>query len=318
MMSKVLNFGSINIDETFEVPHLCQKGETLSSIGYTIRGGGKGSNQSAALGKSGAKVYHAGIVGKDATWVKDLIKDQGVDVTYIKVDEKEANGRALIQVCQKTGDNCIVLYPGTNAKYTAEYAKEVLEHFGPDDWILQQNEISQGGAIMQVAADKGLSIIFNPAPMTPSVIDEFPLDKVDILQVNETEATTMYQAITGKVDEPVPEDLVKLIMETYPEMQGIVMTLGGDGVLACFRHKGQCQEFKIPVAKANVKDTTAAGDTFVGFFLSSFLRNTHSDYFTRVGNALIEANMAAAISVERPGSMASVPSLNEVRDRLEA
>jgi hypothetical protein len=108
--------------------------------------------------------------------VKDLIKDQGVDVTYIKVDEKEVhsnerflvtyspelqllleqvNGRALIQVCQKTGDNCIVLYPGTNAKYTAEYAKEVLEHFGPDDWILQQNEISQGGAIMQVAADKG-------------------------------------------------------------------------------------------------------------------------------------------------------------------
>jgi ribokinase len=119
----------------------------------------------------------------------------------------------------------------------------------------------------------GLSIIFNPAPMTPSVIDEFPLNKVDILQVNETEATTMYQAITGKVDEPVPEDLVKLIMETYPEMQGIVMTLGGDGVLACFRHKGQCQEFKIPVAKANVKDTTAAGDTFVVrvFFFFTFI-----------------------------------------------
>lgn len=99
--------------------------------------------------------------------------------------------------------------------------------------------------------------------MTASVIDEFPLHKVDILQVNETEATEMYHAITGKIDEPVPEELVKLIMETYPEMQGIVMTLGGDGVLACFRHEGQSQEFKIPVAKADVKDTTAAGDTFV-------------------------------------------------------
>jgi ribokinase len=61
-------------------------------------------------------------------------------------------------VSQENGDNCIVLYPGTNAKYTAEYAKEVLEHFGPGDWILQQNEISQGGGIMNVAADKGMEV----------------------------------------------------------------------------------------------------------------------------------------------------------------
>ncbi|KAG2179522.1 hypothetical protein INT44_006369 [Umbelopsis vinacea] len=314
-MAKVLNFGSINIDETFEVPHLCLKGETLSSVGYTIRGGGKGSNQSAALGRAGAKVYHAGIVGKDAVWVKDLIHDQGVDVSFIKVDEQEANGRALIQVSQENGDNCIVLYPGTNAKYTAEYAQQVLENFGPGDWILQQNEISQGGAIMNVAADKGLSVIFNPAPMTSSVLSEFPLDKVDILQVNETEATIMYQAVTGRTDEPVPEELVELLMKSYPKLQGIVMTLGGDGVLAFFRHNGQTQKYRIPVAKAIVKDTTAAGDTFVGFFLAAFLRDTQQEFFKRVESSLNEANVAAAISVERPGSMSSVPTLNEVLER---
>ncbi|CAO3696090.1 unnamed protein product [Umbelopsis ramanniana] len=315
-MSKVLNFGSIDIDETFEVPHLCQKGETLSSVGYTVRGGGKGSNQSAALGRAGAKVYHAGIVGKDAVWVKELIRDQGVDVSFIKVDEQEVNGRALIQVSQENGDNCIVLYPGTNAKYTAEYAKQVLENFGPGDWILQQNEISQGGAIMDVAADKGLSVIFNPAPMTSSVLREFPLDKVDILQVNETEATIMYQAVTGKTDEPVPEELIELLMNSYPKLQGIVLTLGGDGVLAFFRQNGKTQKYRIPVAKANVKDTTAAGDTFVGFFLAAFLRDPQEDFFKRVEASLNEANVAAAISVESPGSMSSVPTLNEVRERL--
>jgi len=99
--------------------------------------------------------------------------------------------------------------------------------------------------------------------MTSSVLVEFPLDKVDILQVNETEATIMYQAVTGRKDEPVPEELVQLLMESYQKMQGIVMTLGGDGVLAVFRHKGQTQTYRIPCAKANVKDTTAAGDTFV-------------------------------------------------------
>jgi ribokinase len=186
-------------------------------------------------------------------------------------------------VSQENGDNCIVLYPGTNAKYTAEYAKQVLENFGPGDWILQQNEISQGGAIMNVAADKGmdartmsiqttisltfrnlgLSVIFNPAPMTSSVLSEFPLDKVDILQVNETEATIMYQAVTGRTDEPVSEELIELLMNSYPKLQGIVLTLGGDGVLAFFRHNGKTQMYRIPVAKANVKDTTAAGDTFV-------------------------------------------------------
>jgi ribokinase len=189
-------------------------------------------------------------------------------------------------VSQENGDNCIVLYPGTNAKYTADYAKQVLENFGPGDWILQQNEISQGGAIMDVAADKGkgsndvnsdyvlgpsfltlrnlgLSVIFNPAPMTSSVLREFPLDKVDILQVNETEATIMYQAVTGKTDEPVPEELIELLMNSYPKLQGIVLTLGGDGVLAFFRQNGKTQKYRLPVAKANVKDTTAAGDTFV-------------------------------------------------------
>ncbi|KAI9286383.1 Ribokinase-like protein [Umbelopsis sp. AD052] len=305
--------GTFTATET--VPHLCLKGETLSSVGYTIRGGGKGSNQSAALGRAGAKVYHAGIVGKDAVWVKDLIHDQGVDVSFIKVDEQEANGRALIQVSQENGDNCIVLYPGTNAKYTAEYAQQVLENFGPGDWILQQNEISQGGAIMNVAADKGLSVIFNPAPMTSSVLSEFPLDKVDILQVNETEATIMYQAVTGRTDEPVPEELVELLMKSYPKLQGIVMTLGGDGVLAVFRHNGQTQKYRIPVAKAIVKDTTAAGDTFVGFFLAAFLRDTQQEFFKRVEASLNEANVAAAISVERPGSMSSVPTLNEVLER---
>ena len=109
----------------------------------------------------------------------------------------------------------------------------------------------------------GLSVIFNPAPMTSSVLREFPLDKVDILQVNETEATIMYQAVTGKTDEPVPEELIELLMNSYPKLQGIVLTLGGDGVLAFFRQNGKTQKYRIPVAKANVKDTTAAGDTFV-------------------------------------------------------
>jgi ribokinase len=99
--------------------------------------------------------------------------------------------------------------------------------------------------------------------MTASVLDEFPLNKVDILQVNETEATTMYQAVTGKTNEPVPEELVELLMNSYPRLQGTVLTLGGDGVLALFRNNGESRKYRIPVAKAKVKDTTAAGDTFV-------------------------------------------------------
>ncbi|KAG2230598.1 hypothetical protein INT48_004459 [Thamnidium elegans] len=316
MPGKILNYGSVNIDEFFSVPHICSSGETLSSTNYVVRAGGKGANQSIAFAKAGGKVYHAGNFGNDAVWIRDLMKENGIDMSFAKIKENEKNGRAFIQVSEETGDNCIVLYPGTNGTYTAEEASEVFKSFGSGDWIVQQNEISQGGAIMRLAASKGLSILFNPAPLTKGILKEFPFDKVTILIVNEHEAKSLYEEIGG-TKQVVGLDLATELLNQFDSMQGVIVTLGGEGVVAKFRQDGKVSDFKVASRKVSVKDTTGAGDTFVGYFLAAFIRAEKEDYFKRVELALNEANFASSIAVQREGSMASVPSLEEVKENMK-
>lgn len=157
-----------------------------------------------------------------------------------------------------------MLHPGTNGSYQASEAAQVLEHFGPGDWIVQQNEISQGGEIMRLAAEKGLSVLFNPAPLTPGIINEFPFDKVTILVVNEHEAEALYGELGGS--KPAKGlDLAAELLDRFSRMQGVVVTLGGQGVVAKFREHegGRVRDFIVPGRKVQVKDTTGAGDTFV-------------------------------------------------------
>ncbi|KAL7318438.1 hypothetical protein PS15m_001683 [Mucor circinelloides] len=315
-MSKILNYGSVNVDESFIVPHICLSGETLSSTDYVVRAGGKGANQSIAFAKAGGRVYHSGNFGYDAVWIKDFMSENGVDMTYSRVKENERNGRAFIQVSKETGDNCIVLYPGTNGTYTVEEAATVLESFGPGDWIVQQNEISHGGEIMKLAAEKGLNVFFNPAPLTKGILQEFPFDKVTILVVNEHEAQALYEELGGSKKDVIGLDLATELLHNFDKMEGIVITLGGAGVVARFRQGHQTQDFKVPSRKVNVKDTTGAGDTFVGYFLAAFIRAEKEDYFHRVEVALQEANFASSIAVQREGSMASVPCIKEVHEAM--
>ncbi|KAL0139602.1 Ribokinase-like protein [Mucor lusitanicus] len=289
-----LRRGQITAIETvksFTVPHICLSGETLSSTDYVVRAGGK-------------------------EWIKDFMSENGVDMTYSRVRENERNGRAFIQVSKETGDNCIVLYPGTNGTYTVEEAATVLESFGPGDWIVQQNEISHGGDIMKLAAEKGLNVFFNPAPLTKGILQEFPFDKVTILVVNEHEAQALYEELGGSKKDVVGLDLATELLRNFDKMQGIVITLGGAGVVARFKQGDQTQDFKVPSRKVNVKDTTGAGDTFVGYFLAAFIRAEKEEYFHRVEVALQEANFASSIAVQREGSMASVPSIKEVHEAM--
>ncbi|CAO3620895.1 unnamed protein product [Mucor hiemalis] len=317
MVGKILNYGSVNVDEFFSVPHICLSGETLSSTEYFVRAGGKGANQSIAFAKAGGHVFHAGNFGHDAVWIKDYMAENGIDMKYARVKENERNGRAFIQVSGETGDNCIVLYPGTNGTYTAEEASEVLESFGTGDWIVQQNEISHGGDIMRLAVEKGLSVCFNPAPLTKGILKEFPFDKVTILVVNEHEAKSLYEELGGEKS-VVGLDLAAELLGNFDSMRGIVITLGGEGVVAKFRADGKIKDFKVASRKVAVKDTTGAGDTFVGYFLASFIRAEKEEYFKRVELALHEANFASSIAVQREGSMVSVPTLKEVHDCMNS
>jgi hypothetical protein len=134
----ILNFGSCNIDYVYSLDHIVKDGETESTDCLEIFSGGKGLNQSIALARAGANVFHAGCIGEDGEFLLEMLKNSGVDVSeMMKVPSK--NGHAIIQV-SKEGENSIFLYPGSNVMMTEKYVENVLAHFSENDTVLLQNE----------------------------------------------------------------------------------------------------------------------------------------------------------------------------------
>lgn len=292
MQTRILNFGSLNIDHVYAVDHFVRPGETLSGKTYRVFMGGKGSNQSIALANAGAHVAHAGKLGRDGAWLKKRLRQAGVDTTHLKITD-QPSGHAIIQV-NRHGENAIILFGGANRAITPKDAARVLHHFSRGDYLLLQNEISSISEIMRTAAKRRMKIVFNPAPMQHSVLS-YPLYLVDIFIINAIEG----EQLTGYKQ---PRQILKAIRRRFPRAT-VVLTLGAQGVL----YADCSTTFKIPVVKVRVVDTTAAGDTFIGYFLAELVRSADAR------SALELASRAAAICVTRPGAADSIPKRSELK-----
>jgi ribokinase len=293
-MMKVLVFGSLNIDLVFSVDHIVQGGETISSSALERSAGGKGANQASALAKAGMEVYMAGKIGRDGAFLLDLLRSYGVDTRRV-VFWEGATGQALIQL-DKNSQNAIVLYSGGNHRINAEEVEETLGAFGEGDLVLLQNEILMTGEIMKKAKARGLVIGLNPSPYDER-IGALPLELVNLFFVNEIEGA----ALAGLPrDTPFPR-MVDTLTERFPKSE-IILTAGKEGAYYGFgqeRAKGDIID--LPVA-----DTTAAGDTFTGYFIAARARGMNAPESLRI------ACKAASIAVSRKGAMASIPFAKEV------
>ena len=291
---RILNFGSLNYDYVYEMEHFVLPKETISSLNYGRNFGGKGLNQSIALAKAGMETYHAGRVGADGQDFIDYLNKYGVKTDYLMKDENEATGHAIIQVCK--GQNCIILHGGANKKIDEKQADEVLEHFTEGDVLLLQNEISATAYIMKKAHERGLKIVINTAPMDENVFT-YPLELVDIFIVNEVEAAGLVKADTDDID-----TIVSLIKEKYADRE-VVMTVGEKGAY----YIGRGEVIHEPALVVKAIDTTAAGDTFTGFFLASYLKDGD------VRKALKLATKASSITVQGVGAAQSIPDIKDLR-----
>jgi ribokinase len=289
---KVLNFGSLNYDYVYSVNHIVNAGETISSSKMETFCGGKGLNQSVALARSGEKVYHAGLVGFDGLLLLDTCQENNVDISYIKKVEGKS-GHTIIQVDEK-GQNSIILYGGSNRSLTKEYVDNVLSHFTAGDWILLQNEINLLKYIMDSAYERGLNIALNPSPFD-KVIQECDLSKVSLFLLNEIEGEQITKSHQSK-------DILDFLLDKY-ENARVILTLGSEGVI--YRDK-TVESFKAAY-KVKAIDTTAAGDTFTGYFMHAVLH----DY--PIKEALELATKASAIAVSRAGATVSIPYMDEVK-----
>ena len=294
-MNKVLNFGSLNIDNVYTVNHIVQGGETISSSKLEKYCGGKGLNQGIALAKAGADVCLAGTIGADGEMLLDACRQHGVNISLIRQLDV-LGGHTVIQVDQN-GQNCIILYGGTNQMQSREYIDEVLSHFSEGDYLVLQNEINLLDYIIDQAFERKMKIVLNPSPFDGK-ISECDLCKIWLFMLNEIEG----EQFTGSAD---PDTILERLHKKYPASE-IVLTLGSRGAVY---YDGKQKHFQ-DIFKVQAIDTTAAGDTFTGFFLASVIEGKDAAQALRI------ASKASSIAVTRAGAVPSIPTREEVLESL--
>jgi len=332
--------GAINSDEYFHVRHIARTGETISSHAYENRVGGKGANQAIAIVRAGGSVQFYGIIGKDGIWIRDSMMKCGIDVGGIIVSD-EPTGRAIIQVNDETGENSIVLFPGANHTklHETQFVKKSEGWFPETTHLLLQNEIHMQSTHYALQNAKNAIVILNPSPMpSASEIREFPWHKVDWLIINETEAEGLYLSMKGTEETPSPcvstREILKLLSaQPLFKETNIVCTLGADGVLAFIPtfHRPIMSDHEAPPSfiylpaielRGEILDSTGAGDCFTGYFVQGLMEfGPHAV----VGKDIKELDItrilkrsvyAAGMSVEKPGTIDSIPTRGEVEKRM--
>ncbi len=289
---QVLNFGSLNIDHVYTVDHFVAPGETLASLNYSVNAGGKGLNQSIALGRAGVSTFHAGMIGPDGRFLKDILAQAGVNTDNIITDVLPT-GHAIIQVEKISGQNSIILYPGANRRIRTEDMCRILHAAQAGSYLLLQNEINDIPFLITEGKKCGLRVVFNPAPCGKEVA-AYPLELCDLLLLNEVEAAFLTSCAE-------PEAAANALASRCPESE-IVITLGKTGALYRFHD----EKIFVPAREVEAVDTTGAGDTFTGYFLAAKLRGMDAE------SSMKCATLASSIAVSRPGAAQSVPEASEV------
>ena len=294
---KVLNIGSMNLDHVYTVDHIVEPGETQSSTQLQLFLGGKGMNQSVALAKAGVEVYQGGMIGEDGGVFLDACQEYGIHADYIRTVDART-GHAIIQI-DKNAQNCILLYGGANQALTEAYVDEVISQFDSGDILLLQNEVNLLPYIVDRGHAQGMKIVLNPSPFDDK-LKAVDMTKISLFLLNEIEG---YQ-LTGCRE---PDAIIDSIRERFPHA-AVVLTLGSDGAVYADQ---SCKHFQ-PIFPVKAVDTTAAGDTFTGYFIAGLAQGME------IPDILRMSAKASSIAVSRAGAVPSIPYRNEVIASLEA
>lgn len=304
MTNKIAVLGSINVDTTYHMERFPEPGETLQSKSKSSAPGGKGANQSVACARSGAKTYHIGMVGSDqeGKYMLESMQNDGIDTSFVGTDKLHGTGTALITL-DASGQNDIMVYGGANQAMTTDVLAGTADLFKEIDFLIAQFETPQDvtTAAFKQAKANGVTTILNPAPAKE--IDDELLQYTDVIAPNETESALL----TGI--EITDEDSMVKTADYFREkgVANLLITLGSRGVFYATPKKHGF----VPAFKVKAVDTTAAGDTFIGALTSQLDKNLDN-----VANALVYAQRASSLTVQKMGAAPSIPTYDEVKAAL--
>ncbi len=300
----IVILGVFVADTAYRAERQPRMGETLLGSGFKLGPGGKGSNQAVAAGRLGADVSIITRLGVDpfadmalATW-----KDAGVKPAVIETPESYT-GAAYIFIDDQTGDNAIIVSPGAAMLISpADIDRNAPLIRSAGVFVTQlEQPIDAALRALQIAKSAGVSTILNPAPAAKLPEDIFAL--CDYVTPNETET----EELTGIRVETVADARRAAAKLLDKGVGAAIITLGEKGALL---HDGHHSELIPAFSAGPVVETTGAGDAFNGGFAAGLSRGLEPLQAVRFGCAV------AGISVTRPGTAPSMPSLAEVEALL--
>ncbi|ABV85846.1 ribokinase [Shewanella pealeana ATCC 700345] len=304
-MSQLIVLGSVNADHVLQVPSFPRPGETLHGHNYQVIPGGKGANQAVAAARLGGDIGFIACVGDDSFGqnIRQTFTNDGMDISAVHMIENTPTGIAMIQVSD-CGENSICIAAEANNALTAEIVEQHSAMIEQAEYLLMQLETPLAGIELAASIAKvhGTQVVLNPAPARS--LPDALLAMVDIITPNETEA----EVLTG-VAVTDADSAAKAAQVLHDKgIATVMITLGAKGVYLSEQDTGKI----IPGFKVKATDTTAAGDTFNGAFVTGLLEGK------AIENAIVFAHGAAAISVTRFGAQTSIPSRDEVEQFIAA
>lgn len=279
-------------------------GETLLGSKFSMGPGGKGSNQSVAAARAGAKVTFISRLGKDAFGDQALAMyaKEGI-ATRIPQDPAHSTGAAYIFLEEGTGSNAIIVVPGAAGVISnsdVDAAKDVITTSAVFMTQLE-TPVSVSTHAIAMAKAAGVLTIFNPAPAFK--LDDSIWKLCDYVTPNETEAEILTGIKVVNLDSARKAADVLLSKGVGTAL----ITLGGQGALLHSKSESR----HIPIFKAGkVLETTGAGDAFNGGFAAALARGDSPSDAALFGSA------TAGISVTRAGTAPSMPQEAEIRALL--
>ncbi|QHD07100.1 ribokinase [Pseudomonas sp. R76] len=294
-MSKIAVIGSNMVDLITYIDRMPAQGETLEAPGFALGCGGKGANQAVAAAKLGAEVVMLSKVGDDMFADNTLANFQrfGIDTRYVQRVPGVSSGVAPIFV-QADSHNSILIVKGANAHLLPADIDAAAADLRECTLIVLQLEINLETVYyaIEFAHRHGIAVLLNPAPALAGLSAEH-LSQLDFLIPNESELAL----ITGLVvDSP---DSARSAASTLVAsgIRHVIVTLGEQGAL----YVGEEGEFQVPGQRVVARDTTGAGDAFIGCFIQ------HWNHHRNIRQAMEQAVAYSACSVMALGTQTSYP-----------
>ncbi|MCY0870073.1 MAG: ribokinase [Firmicutes bacterium] len=299
--------GSLIADLVAQLDRWPALGETRVGQSLAIIPGGKGLNQAVSASRLGCAVTFVGRVGADefGGMLTRALDDEQIGTRYVSVSSTQATGVA-IPFLFPGGENAILTFPQANMTLTAADVRLAAEALSRSRVLLLQLETTDEACCeaARIVASNGGKVILDPAPYRP--LHSELMRHVDILTPNLTEL----EGLTGRPCSSADEvrDSVAQLLEEYPRLHAVVVTMGKDGALV-----GRPDaHLAIPAPIVDAIDPTAAGDAFNGALAAQLASGTALEQASQV------AVVAGALAVTKVGAVPSIPTLAEVRSMQRA